>query len=522
MTGFWLGTVASSLSLDTEQFGDLFLFDNVPDKELSLPTDFNGTGIFFKPDGTKVFFCNLSDQIHEYSLSTAWDISTATATTSTTVSNNTRDLYIDQSGTRLFYLSTDGTVRKHGLNTAWNLSTITSEVQGYELANLLANCQSLWFKKDGTRVYVGSAREITINTVDYIDPIISAPLSTAWDLSTFGSNSAVSLRDLLGGSGVTPNGLSLVNNGSEVIFCDNASDQIIQLNLSTPYDITTASLSRSFSTSADMDNIGGLTVSEENPNEIYLMGLGDFRVLQYSKEFSTPTMIFSDSVLSLESIASPSFPSFEFRTSVTSQELDAPAVVTLTLSLSAASVGDLCVLWDHRRNESSTSVPASNTPSGWTLIGTSSGNYSNEFRSDYCFKILDSNDISNGVTGGQAEDRYMRAYIFSTSLSTVTARDFTTQSTIGNQALQTQNISTLSSSAPVVAFGFKMTYGGTHTASFTSPSWGTEFTSSSFGISTGGLASGFTIQLDTLSDIDVDANDEGNAQELTSFHLEIS
>lgn len=227
-------------------------------------------------------------------------------------------------------------------------------------------------------------------------------------------------------------------------------------------------------------------------------------------------------VASSLSLATADTQNLSFQLSVQSEALNGSTTNTLTLSLSTASVGDLCVLWDHRRNEKSTSVPTSNTPSGWTLIGTSSGNYANEFRSDYCYKILTSSDITNGVTGGQAEDRYLRAYAFSSddTITTITARDFTTESTLGDQALQTQNISTLSSSVPVVAFGFKMTYGGSQTASFVSPTWGTEFTSSLLG--SAGLASGFTIQNDTLSDIAVDANDQGNAQELTSFHLEIS
>ena len=433
------------------------------------------------------------------------------------------DLYIDSSGTRIFVAGTSGKVAKHTVSTAWDITSLSATADQLVTFGDVDNAwNALTFSPDGTQIYAGSTNDIAVNLTTYDDPIVSAPLSTAWDLSTISSYNAVSLSDLIGIDNRLPVGMAFVEDGSKLIVSEARAEELVQLNLSTAYDITTAFYSRAIRLSSEIANLGGMAISAGNLAEIYVTDRGGDLIAQVSQSYSAPTIPLSNSVRITDSISSPSFPQgLTYESSVTSQALDGSTTDTLTLSLSTASVGDLCVLWDHRRNEDSNDVPASNTPSGWTLIGTSSGDYANEFRSDYLYKVLTSSDITNGVTGGQAEDRYMRAYIFSYgTISTVTARDFTTQSTIGDQALQTQNISTLSSSAPVVAFGFKMTYGGTLTASFTSPTWGTGFTSSSFG--SGGLASGFTIQNDTLSDIDVDANDEGNAQELTSFHLEVS
>jgi len=528
MTGFWLGTVASSLSSATAEasFDDLFRFSRSPDDDFSLPLEFTPVGIFFKDDGTRVYVLNFSKQIYEYSLSTAWDISTASYTSVSTtlgMQDTPNDLYIDSSGTRIFVAGNSGKVAKHTVSTAWDITSLSATAdQLVTFADIDNNWNALTFSPDGAQIYAGSTNSITVNSTNYVDPIVSAPLSTAWDLSTIGSHNAVSLSDLMNLENRFPVGMVFVEDGSKLIVSELRGDQLVQCNLSTAYDITTASYSRAIDLGSEIAQFGGMAISEGNLAEIYVADRGVDLIAQISQSYSTPTIPLSDSVGMTDSISSPSFAqALTYESSVTSQALDGSTTSTLTLSLSTASVGDLCVLWDSRRNETSTSVPTSNTPSGWTLIGTSSGNYGNEFRSDYLYKVLTSSDITNGVTGGQAEDRYMRAYIFSYgTISTVTARDFTTQSTIGDQSLQTQNISTLSSSAPVVCFGFKMTYGGTQTASFVEPTWGTEFTSSGFG--NGALASGFTIQNDTLSDIDVDANDQGNAQELTSFHLEIS
>ena len=77
---------------------------------------------------------------------------------------------------------------------------------------------------------------------------------------------------------------------------------------------------------------------------------------------------------------------------------------TLTTSLSAGSAGDLAILCERRINGKSTTVPAANLNTGWTLIGTGPTNAANEFRFDLSYKIMTASDISSGsVTTGQSE-----------------------------------------------------------------------------------------------------------------------
>lgn len=285
---FDLGIVASSLSLSTaESFGDLSDFDFTSSQEFTF-TNANvsgsGLGISFKTDGTKMFLANASpNEIIEYTLSTAWDITTASYSAKVTAPLQFRDLYIDSSGTRLFG-NNSTTIYKHSLSTAWDITSLNSTAdQSVTLG--IGVLQSLAFSDDGLYFVGGSPQAPTINSTVYVDPLSSAQLSTAWDLSTLplvssGNWNVISLKTLTGFNTV-PNGLSIVNNGSTIIVNDNGKDRVYQFDLSTAYDVSTAT-QIDFEANGIVNN-GSMTIRSDNPSEIYILGFGDKRVLQYSK-----------------------------------------------------------------------------------------------------------------------------------------------------------------------------------------------------------------------------------------------
>lgn len=135
-------------------------------------------GIRFKPDGTKLFFQDsIDDAIKEYTLSTAWDLSTASLTHTLDVSSlavGETGLEMKPDGTKMYVTDvTNDEIRQYALSTAWDLSTATSELTVSSPHN---NPYNIQFKPDGTKVYLGTTTDI-----------IEYPLSTAWDLSTIGS-----------------------------------------------------------------------------------------------------------------------------------------------------------------------------------------------------------------------------------------------------------------------------------------------------------------------------------------------
>lgn len=117
------------------------------------------TGIFFKDDGTKVFVIGLSgDDINEYSLSTAWNISTASYTTSFSVSGQEgqpHSLYFNEDGTRVFIVGGfTNSVYQYSLSTAWDISTASYDSVAFSVSSQSSGSQSVTFKSDGAKMYI--------------------------------------------------------------------------------------------------------------------------------------------------------------------------------------------------------------------------------------------------------------------------------------------------------------------------------------------------------------------------------
>jgi len=135
--------------------------------------------LFFKPDGTKMYILGgVGDDVNEYNLSSAWDVTTASYVQNfsvTTQESNPRSIFFKDDGTKMYVTGNDGDeVNEYNLGTAWNIST-ASALQTFSVASQTANPSGLFFKDDGTKMYVSTYGEAAIYQYD---------LSTAWDISS--------------------------------------------------------------------------------------------------------------------------------------------------------------------------------------------------------------------------------------------------------------------------------------------------------------------------------------------------
>jgi hypothetical protein len=136
-------------------------------------------GLFFKPDGTKMYISGISGVgVDEYSLSTAWDVSTASFVRFKSVSSqetNPRNIFFKADGLKMYMAGTvGGDITEFNLSTAWNISTL-SAVQTFSVAAQGPNPSDVFFKDDGLKMYVNLNPAKTVLEYD---------LSTAWDIST--------------------------------------------------------------------------------------------------------------------------------------------------------------------------------------------------------------------------------------------------------------------------------------------------------------------------------------------------
>lgn len=203
----------------------------------------NSLSVAFKPDGTKMFTLDLTNKVvARYSLSTAWDVSTATADSNTfsvsgQANSDPYEIAFKSDGTKLFVLDAGlDTIYQYSLTTAWDLSTASYDSVSFAFTSQTSQPYGFVFSGDGTKLYMANYANKYINQYS---------LGTAWDLTTISYdskyldlNSEFSTNTLYG---ITING-----DGTRVYAATYSEGYIYQYNLSTAYDISTATYSNIF------------------------------------------------------------------------------------------------------------------------------------------------------------------------------------------------------------------------------------------------------------------------------------
>jgi hypothetical protein len=168
--------------------------------------DTTPSGIFFKPNGLTMYIVgSQNDTVYQYTLSTAWDVSTATFTQSFSVSGQETqpaDLFFTGDGTRMFVLGSSGDdVTVYNLTTPWDISTASTTGQ-FSISAQETSPTGIYVKPDGTKFYiVGSGNDTVYQyTIPSIDiqltgtTAINGGATVAQDLTVDGNFSAGSLQ----------------------------------------------------------------------------------------------------------------------------------------------------------------------------------------------------------------------------------------------------------------------------------------------------------------------------------------
>ena len=203
--------------------------------------DTNPMGFFFKSDGTKMYMCGLSnDQFHSYDLSTAWDPTSATLNTSvgpleSGAGLDPEGLFYKPDGTVMYYVSSvTDTVYQHNLSTAWDLPAAGNADATFSVATEESFPTALFFKSDGTIMYVLGRTG---------DDVSAYNLSTAWDITTATHHYSVHLLHL--NSYLVendPSGLYISDDGTKVFRVGYGADFVVKFELSTAWDLRTANV----------------------------------------------------------------------------------------------------------------------------------------------------------------------------------------------------------------------------------------------------------------------------------------
>ena len=188
----------------------------------------------FKSDGTKCYACdNGTSSIYQYTLSTAWDLSTASFDSSLSVNSNGRyphGFVLKTDGTSFYVLGTNvGSVYQYDMSTAYDISTASYASKSLTLTTAYEDIE---ISSDGTTLYALLSGGV--------DTVNQYTLSTAWDISTATDDS---ISFYIGGQELAPEGVTVVNSGKSMYITGTSTTYQYSTALNTAtLDLSTGSV----------------------------------------------------------------------------------------------------------------------------------------------------------------------------------------------------------------------------------------------------------------------------------------
>jgi 6-phosphogluconolactonase (cycloisomerase 2 family) len=229
------------------------------------------TGIFFKPDGTKMYVIGtVGDDVNEYDLSTPWDVSSTSYLQNFSIAaqeTGPRGLFFKPDGTKMYVIGiVKDDVNEYDLSTPWDVSS-ASYLQNFSVAVQETVPTGFTFKPDGTKMYVVGFNGRAVNEYD---------LSTPWDVSSasYLQNFSVAVQE------TGPQGLFFKPDGTKMYVIGDSGDDVNEYDLSTPWDVSSASYLQNFSVAVQETGPQGLFFKPDG-TKMYVIGVNGRDVNEY-------------------------------------------------------------------------------------------------------------------------------------------------------------------------------------------------------------------------------------------------
>ena len=178
----------------------------------------------FKPDGTKLWVIETST-IYQFSLSTSWDIGTATldASYSGTLLGATQyGMAFDDAGTKLIVQAGDF-LREYVMSNPYDLTDLTYNNVIYQLPVAVGECRDIEFTTDGKGLVLTDRGN---------DKIWQFELGTSYDITTISNQiRSYTVSVLAGTTNIQPTGLALGNDNTKLYMLNQGNDQVYQFTI---------------------------------------------------------------------------------------------------------------------------------------------------------------------------------------------------------------------------------------------------------------------------------------------------
>ena len=231
-------------------------------------------GLAFSSDGTKMYIVGqTNDTVYQYTLSTAWDVSTATyASLSKSIAAqdpNPTSIFFSSDGLKMYMVGqTYNTVYQYTLSTAWAINTATYASLSKSVSAQEGAVNGVAFSPDGTKMYIVGQNN---------DTVYQYTLSTAWNVSTA---TYASLSKDLGFQDIIPCDLAFSSDGLRMFVVGNYYDQVFQYTLSTAWNVSTATYASLAINVPDTQSMG-LAFSSDG-TKMFALGYANKYVYQFN------------------------------------------------------------------------------------------------------------------------------------------------------------------------------------------------------------------------------------------------
>ena len=232
-------------------------------------------GVAFSSDGTKMYTCGANNTtIYQYTLSIAWNVGSATydSVSFSVAAQETfpHDLTFSTDGTKMYIVGENSdTVYQYTLSTEWDLSTASYASLSKSVTAQDTLPTAVVFSPDGTKMYMLG---------DTGNSVYQYTLGTAWNVSTA---TYASLSFNGGGQENRPQGLAFSSDGTKMFVLGFSNDVVSQYNLGTAWNVSTATYaSLNLSVVSQTATPTGLAFSSDGTN-MYVVGRTPEGVYQY-------------------------------------------------------------------------------------------------------------------------------------------------------------------------------------------------------------------------------------------------
>lgn len=229
--------------------------------------------VTFNDDGTKAYMVGTSSaSVHQYNLSVAYDVSTG-------VFNQTKSVATEDSaptgvrfntaGTKMYICGQTGAkIIEYTLSSAWDISTASYSTELAISSGVETNIQGVEFNLAGTKMYVTGTGNDGVHEYD---------LGTAFLVSTgvFSQSLDVSSYDIV------PRGISFTNSDLNLLVAGDNDNSVDMFVLSTAGDLSTAVYANSLSVNSTAPGISGV-IGVSAQSKMFVTDVTNQRINEYA------------------------------------------------------------------------------------------------------------------------------------------------------------------------------------------------------------------------------------------------